>query len=297
MRKTLFKDKYVGYHTFGLGIDGTKQLKNQEHDYSKDYLTFTAVEAGTFTLNIPQDNYGGVLDVTSISYSIDNGSTWVTTQRVSDSITSITTPKLYAGDKVLWKGVANRLFDNAGPGSISQFTSTGIFDVSGNINSLFYNDEFSNHTESKILKSLFEESLVRDASNLILPAINLDEICYKWMFKNCTSLTTAPELPAMELAEDCYSGMFLNCTSLVAAPKLPATTLVSKCYEAMFMGCSSLNYIKMMSLNPISGPYATNWVVDVAQSGTFIKNSEAVWDNQFGISTIPEGWTVKTASK
>ena len=38
--------------------------------------------------------------------------------------------------------------------------------------------------------------------------------CYYSMFRDCTSLTTAPALPATTLATDCYSYMFRGCTSL-----------------------------------------------------------------------------------
>jgi hypothetical protein len=60
------------------------------------------------------------------------------------------------------------------------------------------------------------------------------------MFKDCSSLTTAPELPAMTLAESCYAEMFKNCYSLTTAPILPATTLASACYELMFCECDGL---------------------------------------------------------
>ena len=64
--------------------------------------------------------------------------------------------------------------------------------------------------------------------------------CYSYMFKNCTSLTQAPDLPATTLASYCYEGMFLNCTRLTQAPKLPATTLSDHCYAEMFSSCTSL---------------------------------------------------------
>ena len=79
-----------------------------------------------------------------------------------------------------------------------------------------------------------------DASKLILPSITLSNECYLAMFRDCTSLTTAPELPATTLAEACYATMFQYCISLTTAPELPATTLTEYCYEVMFYGCTSL---------------------------------------------------------
>ena len=64
--------------------------------------------------------------------------------------------------------------------------------------------------------------------------------CYYRLFKDCTSLTQAPELPATELAIYCYNSMFQGCTSLVQAPELPATTLANYCYQYMFTRCTAL---------------------------------------------------------
>ena len=66
------------------------------------------------------------------------------------------------------------------------------------------------------------------------------DYCYYYMFYNCTSLTTTPELPATTLTKDCYYYMFMDCTSLTQAPALPATTLAYYCYASMFYGCTSL---------------------------------------------------------
>jgi len=73
-----------------------------------------------------------------------------------------------------------------------------------------------------------------------LPAKALRDFCYNYMFSGCTSLTNAPALPATTLAESCYSYMFSGCTSLVDLPELPATTLAESCYSYMFSGCTSL---------------------------------------------------------
>lgn len=107
-------------------------------------------------------------------------------------------------------------------------------------------------------------------SPLILPATTLATKCYMNMFRNCTSLTRAPqfrveetayrccynmfrqcsnltdvsgiELPAQTLSEDCYRELFRQCTSLteVDANLLPASTLAKACYQQMFNGCTGL---------------------------------------------------------
>ena len=74
------------------------------------------------------------------------------------------------------------------------------------------------------------------------------DYCYSYMFRGCTSLTTAPSLPATTLATRCYSSMFNNCTSLTTAPSLPATTLANYCYSYMFNGCTSIKIAISKSL-------------------------------------------------
>lgn len=87
-------------------------------------------------------------------------------------------------------------------------------------------------------------SLFKDCSVLTsapqLPATVLKESCYQSMFEGCTSLTQAPDLPATELKERCYQSMFKGCTELTQAPVLQATALKGQCYRQMFEGCTSL---------------------------------------------------------
>lgn len=170
-------------------------------------------------------------------------------------------------------------------------------------------------TEQYLCSRLFE-----GCSNLVnspqLPSMNLVPYCYAGMFNTCTSLVTPPVLPATTLATNCYNGMFYRCTSLVNAPVLPATTLAtycynymfrectsittapdllanttaSHCYDYMFDGCTSLNYIKCLST---TGKSFTNWVRNVAATGTFVAymNQGGFW--QQGVNGRPSGWTVQ----
>lgn len=132
-------------------------------------------------------------------------------------------------------------------------------------------------------------------SNL-LPATALTVSCYEHLFGGCYSLTTVPSnlLPATTLANRCYYGLFWGCENLTSAPTLPATTLVDNCYYDMFDGCSRLNYIKCLATD-ISAPNCTKqWVRDVANSGTFVKDDD-MEDWGTGQDDIPTGWTVQDA--
>lgn len=87
-------------------------------------------------------------------------------------------------------------------------------------------------------------NLFKDCSSLTaapeLPATELTDYCYAFMFSGCTALTSAPELPATKLAKSCYCSMFKGCTSLKITPELLATELADNCYASMFSGCTSL---------------------------------------------------------
>ncbi len=126
-----------------------------------------------------------------------------------------------------------------------------------------------------------------------LPATTLNNECYQSMFSGCTSLTTAPTLPSTTLANYCYSYMFQKCTSLTTAPTLPATTLVNYCYSSMFDGCTSLNKVLTYADDISTSNCTTNWLNNVAATGTFYNAGSAVYttDNPSG---IPTGWTEVT---
>ncbi|MBR6908183.1 leucine-rich repeat protein [bacterium] len=216
-----------------------------EKDYSKEYLTFIALESGTISFTLL--SWADTSYVETIAYFKNDGE-WVEIQnsdnREDDIVISI---NVVEGDIIRWKGIANHIGDDGDNGGI--FTSTCRFNAQGNIMSLLYGDNFQRQTtieDEFAFSYLFNDvnngtrCYIVDASNLILPATTLAQSCYQSMFKNCTSLTSAPQLPATTLAINCYSDMFYGCTSLTTAPELPATTLASNCYVGMFYNCTSL---------------------------------------------------------
>ena len=234
-------------------------------------LTFEALEDG---LSITFSN--------EILYCI-NGGTWETLLRGEN------TKEVNKGSVISFQHSKSVSSD----GSVGRFYINKKCNVYGTCSSIIpkvFGDKFMS---SGLFQYLFYNcSTIVDASRLELPATTLADYCYSSMFNGCTSLTTAPELPATALAGSCYSSMFRGCTSLVNAPELPATTLASYCYDGMFSGCTKLNYIKMLATN-ISAPYCLEgWVVQVASTGTFVKNMNATW-NVTGFDGVPSGWTIK----
>jgi len=222
-------------------IEEVRYMKKYIPNYSEQYLTFEALEDGTFTLSISADVDSTCM--TSVSYSTDDGETWTTTT-VDNTAQTITTPTITQGNKVLWKGVGKQMSKNS-TNSVSNFSATCNFNANGNIMSLLYGEDFVDKTTFPTNSSytfcyLFSSDKLINANNLILPATTMTSDCYDSMFRGCTALTTAPELPAITLATACYYNMFQGCTSLTTAPELPATTLATACYNSMFNGCTSL---------------------------------------------------------
>lgn len=312
-------------------IEETNNVSYNIINWSERCLTIEMLESGTCTFQIA--NNLPTSSCTDVSYSLDGGKTWTTTENVDGSLVTITTPNLNAGDKVLWKGNATTYSTSyTGEATIcSKFAmGTTKFNVSGNIASMLYGDNFEEEgletTKPYAVSNFFRNAsgLIR-ADNLILPFMKLQQYsfaymfcncsslieapqlpatnlsygsnishdCYLGMFSGCSSLTKAPKLPATIIASWCYAGMFINCTSLTKAPDLIANALESSCYRNMFNGCSSLNHIKMLATTNISAANClTDWVKGVAATGTFEKSS-LMTSLPTGDSGIPTGWTVE----
>ena len=201
-------------------------ISSGEKPYEEQYLTFEALEDGTFSFT-----------QNDLQYSLDDGNTWQTLTA------GTSTPTISAGNKILWKQTG--LTPDKSTDGIGVFSSTKKFNVYGNIMSLYYGDDFIGQKDLTGKDYAFYELFsgcgnLISAENLILPATILANSCYKLMFQRCYSLITTPELPATTLTNECYFDMFNDCTSLTKAPELPATTLAYDCYYGMFVNCSSL---------------------------------------------------------
>ena len=271
-------------YTFSKEVhpNGTIAGKSYALD-ARPYLTFTADQSQTFKVST-KNSY--TLDE-SIQYSL-NGGVWT---------------KLDVGTKITFGGDngALRLRGKSSGGTASSnsqyaFISFGDSKVkvtcSGDIRTLVdYDNYVTVSTANARFCYLFDECASLTTAPE-LPATTLAERCYYGMFYKCAGLTTAPELPATVLADYCYNQMFRGCTGLTVAPELPATTLAAGCYRNMFWDCKKLDHITMLATD-ISAPDCLNqWVSGVASTGTFTK-AAAMTSLTTGVSGIPEGWTVK----
>lgn len=115
------------------------------------------------------------------------------------------------------------------------------------------------------------------------------------LFKGCGNIMSLMNNSNV-LTPCCFVYLFKDCTSLVSAPELPALNPENASYAFMFKGCSNLTYIKVL-LNPegadVWNIYSTlyYWVDGVYSSGIFVMHIDATW--VFTISDcIPYNWTV-----
>ncbi|MBR0330682.1 MAG: hypothetical protein IIX12_03670 [Alistipes sp.] len=219
-------------YTFSKEVhpNGTIAGKSYALD-ARPYLTFTADQSQTFKVST-KNSY--TLDE-SIQYSL-NGGVWT---------------KLDVGTEITFGGDngALRLRGKSSGGTASAdnkyaFISFGDSKVkvtcSGDIRTLVdYDNYVTVSTANARFCSLFKECASLTTAPE-LPATTLAPFCYYGMFSKCAGLTTAPELPATTLADYCYRSMFSYCAGLTTAPKLPATTLAPSCYRGMFHYCAGL---------------------------------------------------------
>lgn len=275
--------------------------EDPDHDYSQDYLTFEALENGTFSFTI-NDLY----------YSTNNGYSWKALAAGTE------TELITKGTKVLWKGDSN-MKNKGSQGGSGTFSSTCKFNISGNVLSLLFNgfnnnivfgqgnycysntNNEDNNNNYRLFRLFYHCENLISAENFILPNktlygyINGYNYCayiYSGMFEGCTNLILPPKiLPATTLSIGCYYGMFKYCSSLIKASILPANKLIDRCYEDMFIGCTSLKYIKCLAEDFRASNCLQNWVQDASNEGTFIRNAASSF-NDIGPSGIPAGWEV-----
>ena len=229
-------------------VSGKNEAWNK--DDNTDYITFTAESEQGFMIYYdsepdewePDDTNAAKLytttrftDPSGYEYSVNNGE-WIPIDEYG--IEEKDEAVKFGGDKGTLRLRGKKL--SGTENYIIAFTNDTKVACTGDIRTLLDYETYKTvDTKDANFKYLFKycNQLISAPK---LPCMNLDEECYEGMFYGCTSLVEAPALPATTLAVSCYENMFYGCTSLVEAPALPATTLANYCYESMFEDCSSL---------------------------------------------------------
>ena len=258
-------------------------IYNPDHDYYLDYLTFNIISGGTLCWT--SAGYGATK---TIQYSI-NGGPWINLTPAAVGMSA--SIEVSDNDVVRFKGT-NTSYATSNTDYMGFSGGTSIFNAEGNIMSLVYGSDFIGQTAltgTYNFCSLFKQSNLISAENLILPATTMTPHCYRALFANNPLLVVAPALPATTLAQSCYRYMFQEC-SITTAPDLLAPTLVTGCYDGMFNHCNNVNYIRCLATNIDTIDATVSWVELVASAGTFVKEANTEWIR--GISGIPTKWVV-----
>lgn len=221
-----------------------EMMEKKADIYKKIPFTIVANEAGTLLIDLSV-----LKKKTSIKTKLNNNS-WVTHTLDYDT-TSDVSISLNQGDElsIIASGVWGKsgVFNNG-----DTITFSGHFSLKGNIMSLYSGD---NYLRARTLTSyafcdMFKSSTspkIDDVSNLRLPARVLGSCCYFSLFRNCTYITSTPDLSATTLATNCYQRMFEGCSNLVTIPEiLPAKTVPGAAYHSMFAQCPKITRTPIM---------------------------------------------------
>ena len=235
---------YLGYPPENIKKWIKAEAERKYQEMLKTPLTFTAEEAGSTIKMVKYDLAPNVYLETSYTGEEGSWSDFIvcTNDENGNSNNDGTVITLAnVGDKVYFRAKQDNQQFAIDGNKYNKFVMTGKIAASGNINTLLKADGSVLDLTGRNYCYFY---MFRDCSSLTqapeLPATTLANNCYDRMFDGCTSLTQAPELPATTLAYWCYNYMFSNCSSLTQAPELPATTLASYCYSGIFSACTSL---------------------------------------------------------
>ena len=231
---TIALTEVIPYVTFRAASTQTLDLEQTESQMLDEWGNFVYEDdEETIPVLVPNPYPGVHPDTGYIEYSVGDSDTWT-------KFTKDTDPVAFGGEKgdLRLRGISPNGTLQA---QIVFGNNTTPVACSGDIRTLVDWENYATAvTSSAIFRGLFKDcSVLTSAPEL--PATTLAEHCYDSMFAGCTNLAAAPELPATTtLAPYCYKSMFYDCTSLTEAPELPATTLANQCYGMMFHGCTKL---------------------------------------------------------
>ena len=231
---TIALTEVIPYVTFRAASTQTLDLEQTKSQMLDEWGNFVYEDdEETIPVLVPNPYPGVHPDTGYIEYSVGDSDTWT-------KFTKDTDPVAFGGEKgdLRLRGISPNGTLQA---QIVFGNNTTPVACSGDIRTLVDWENYATAgTSSAIFRGLFKDcSVLTSAPEL--PATTLAEHCYDSMFAGCTNLAAAPELPATTtLAPYCYKSMFYDCTSLTEAPELPATTLANQCYGMMFHGCTKL---------------------------------------------------------
>lgn len=214
--------------------------------FRPNYLKFTATEDNS---SIKFTKVGSPYDRT-FEYAVNGGA--FQTYTVDDII------QLDTGDYVEFRkeGLVVNTTLNPSNSDYWKFVMTGKIAASGNIMSLLDSKCTSTTVGAYAFCYLFTEcaSLVTPPE---LPAITINSQSYRNMFNKCSNLTEMPYLPSTTMKNSCYYSMFSSCSSLRSVT-LIGSTMASNCYTNMFSYCTGITSIHVNTLNNSNDTFQNN---------------------------------------
>ena len=206
-----------------------------------DYLCFTALEAGQFTLTIP-----AAVTPTYLSYVewSKDGRTWNHTDNTSEAVTIDV--QVASGEKVYWRGSGKRMtMGSYVDGRASYFSSTCRFDASGNLMSLL-TDDFANVTTwspSYTFASLFKGcTTLISAKDMVLTLTTLPSSMFIMTFNGASSMVSALTMDITDAGDNCFNSAFQGCSALtdISGLKMTLGQLRTKVLYYTFRSCTGL---------------------------------------------------------
>lgn len=183
--------------------------------YIRKYLTMQAIETGTISVNIDR----GCSSMT-ISYSLDNGVTWIDNAFTTGTAKTYTTPTISAGGRVLWKCISTDGSFSKSYGNTVRFSSTMSCKMYGNIMSLIYGDNFiGKNTVAdgfQTFRHNFAGLKVVDAKYLVIPVATIKQYVAIMMFDGNTTLASGPAFVSDDIQTGALQQAFRNNTHLAS---------------------------------------------------------------------------------
>lgn len=196
--------------------------------YEKKPLTLVMLSAGTITWS----------SVSGMEYRKNDGdwASWPGTVSVVKD------------DKISFRRTTNTAYSYS-----TRIQCSTPFNVEGNMLSIINKTNYSSLTSVNVpLSSLFRQSAVVNAENLILPTTQgTIGITFDYMFYGCTSLVYPPK--AMKSTSDSssvFESMFYNCSNMVKAPKIYHPIGHGIELNSIFHGCSKVKRVDFGAVAP-----------------------------------------------
>jgi hypothetical protein len=270
-------------------------------EWEKDLLTFTALEAADIGL------FANGMTVPKCYYrkATDTGYTQMTTA---------TTISLGVGEQVKFYG--RNAYWSKDRSTWTRFTSTGKFNVSGNVMTLLASGGTASVKQRYCFRRLFAETHVVDASELTLPSTQYDYMFYGTM-QQCPYLQKLPVMPTPThtyvygyFSNKCpslqsatlptgtydknytFQGMFQDCSGLTAVT-IPAEAITNASAVALlFQRCTSLHTITFSNMTNLTTNLASDWFDGAYDTiGTaYVPANRTYEDNRL---SLPSGWSVQ----